>query len=361
MKTILGFIGFLTFSAAAWSQQTVAEFKWNDVAQAAVSNESVASAYQSLSERFSALRLERQRLLTTYTNGALLQEIQAPLDICLAQTSTVEAAIKEVKKRYPNAIAFLRGEATPVMVDGREALKIENTNDTPLPLQLTLLTIANPKISAPKYAVQGEFRYDAAPLSASVLEMLSYFQPAQEGLPADQPIGPMMSSWSPYSLTFDSAAAGESGPPARLEIKIFLAARSTVYLSPIKLVQYPAGKIWFYGSTAHLWWSNRTAGLVGGCGGAIIGCLGGLIGVLCGKGKGRGFVIGLLRIQIGLGVLLGVAGIAAFALHQPYAVWYPLLLPSIILVTLCWTGLSTISKRYQEHELRRMQALDAAG
>src|ERR1700722_4702230 len=49
--------------------------------------------------------------------------------------------------------------ATPVVIDGREALKIENTNDAPL--QLTLLTITNPPIKAFLYALTGEVKYDS--------------------------------------------------------------------------------------------------------------------------------------------------------------------------------------------------------
>jgi hypothetical protein len=120
-------------------------------------------------------------------------------------------------------------------------------------------------------------------------------------------------------------------------------------------------KVWFYGRTDHPWWSNRAAGLVGGWGGGIIGCLGGLIGVLCGRGKGRDWVIALMKTQIGLGILFGVTGVVALAQHQPYAVWYPLLLGGFLLVTLYSFSLSTVGRRYQELELRRMQALDASG
>ncbi len=112
---------------------------------------------------------------------------------------------------------------------------------------------------------------------------------------------------------------------------------------------------------AHPWWSDRTAGLVGGWGGGLLGCLGGLIGVLCSMGKGRGLVIALLRIQIGLGVLCGVAGIVALAQHQPYAVWYPLVLLGVLLVVIYPCMLPIARRRYQEQELRRMQSLDASG
>ena len=297
MKSTLCFIACLTFSAAAWGEQTAAEFKWSDA-----------------------------------------------------------------------ALTGLPHQAAPFSLDGREALKIVNTNDTPL--QLSLLTIIKPQISAQRYAVQGEIRYDTVQ-GEGFLEMWSYFPPVQPGLPEGEYFSRTLgdsgemgkirgtSDWRPFALPFDST--GTSGSPTRLQINLVLAGRGTVYLGPIKLVQYPVAKAWFYGNTAHPWWSNRASGWVGSLGGVFFGCLGGLIGVLGGRGKARGLVIALCRIQIGLGILFGVAGLAAIARHQPYAVWYPLLLLAIGLVAVYLPTLSTIGRRYQEQELRRMQALDASG
>jgi hypothetical protein len=112
---------------------------------------------------------------------------------------------------------------------------------------------------------------------------------------------------------------------------------------------------------ANAWWSDRTAALVGSWGGGILGCLGGLIGTLGGMGKCRGLVMALLRIMIGLGIVLGVAGIAALVQHQPYAVWYPLIMIGIPLLVICPFMLPIVRRRYQEQELRRMQSLDASG
>jgi hypothetical protein len=297
MKLIFNFIALLTFSAAAWSQTTITEFKWNDPAQ------------------------------TGLPRGA-----------------------------------------APILLDGRAALKIENTNNAPL--QLSLLTIAKPKISAQMYAVSGEVRYDAVQ-GDGYLEMWNYFPPVKPGLPEGQYFSRTLgdsgemgkisgtSDWRPFSLSFNSA--GASGPPTKLQINLILRGRGTVYLGPIKLVQYPAAKSGFHDRSSNAWWSDRTAALVGGLGGIIFGCLGGLIGTLCGMGKGRGLVIALLRIQIALGVLCGVAGIAAVAQHQPYGVYYPLLLIAVILLAVCGSLLPTVGRRYQELELRRMQSLDVSG
>lgn len=115
------------------------------------------------------------------------------------------------------------------------------------------------------------------------------------------------------------------------------------------------------GEGVHPWWSDRSAGLVGGWGGAIFGCLGGLIGTLNSLGKGRAFIIAVMKVQVALGAACAVAGIVAVAQHQPYGVYYPLLLLGILLTTINASLLPTVRKRFQELELRRMQSLDATG
>jgi hypothetical protein len=295
MKATLGFIACLTFSVAAWSQQTVTEFDWKDF----------------------------------------------------------------VLTGPPR-------EVVPIVRQGRVVLRIENTNDGPF--QTSVFTFAKPKISAAMYAVQGEIRYDAVQ-GDGFLEMWSHFPPVKPGLPEGEYFSRTMgesgemgkirgtSDWRPFSLPFDST--GGSGPPTKLQINLILGGRGTVYLGPLKLVQYPAATTASNGGSGNAWWSNHMAGLVGGWGGIILGCMGGLIGTLCGMGKGRGFVVALIKMQIGLGILLVVAGIVAFVRHQPYAVWYPLLLPAIVLLAVYSRSLSIVDKRYQEQELRRMQSLDA--
>jgi hypothetical protein len=79
---------------------------------------------------------------------------------------------------------------------------------------------------------------------------------------------------------------------------------------------------------------------------------------LCGIGRGRGLVTALLVAMAGFGVVCLVLGVAALALGQPYAVYYPLLLTGVIATVLGLALLPVARKRFAEAELRRMQALD---
>jgi hypothetical protein len=54
-----------------------------------------------------------------------------------------------------------------------------------------------------------------------------------------------------------------------------------------------------------------------------------------------------------------VLGGVAFVSGQPYAVYYPLLLSGGISAALGFSLPRSLSRRYEDLELRRMQALDA--
>lgn len=254
-----------------------------------------------------------------------------------------------------------------VSLNGKSVLKIENTNDTAL--QLHLFTITSPPVSHTVYALTGQVKYDNVQ-GAGYLEMWNFFSPSP-GLPEAQAFSRTLGNagdtgkltgtcdWRSFSLPFDRT--GASGPPTRLEINIFLPGKGTVYLSPVKLVQYPKG-FSFVGSTSPGdWWSPRLSAIFGGVGGSLIGCLGALIGCLAGVGKARRFVMGMAKLLTALGILLTIAGVVAVVCKQPYAIWYPLLLAGVILAAVCGANLPAIKKRYEDLEIRRMTSMDATG
>jgi MFS family permease len=99
--------------------------------------------------------------------------------------------------------------------------------------------------------------------------------------------------------------------------------------------------------------------LVGGVGGSVIGCLGGLIGTLASLGRARRLAIGLNGLIVVIGVGSLIAGVVALATGQPYAVHYPLLLGGLLCTILPLGLTKTLCRRYEEAELRKMNALDA--
>jgi len=53
-----------------------------------------------------------------------------------------------------------------------------------------------------------------------------------------------------------------------------------------------------------------------------------------------------------------VVGVVALVTAQPYAVYYPLLLIGIILVVVFGKMRGSLSARYEQLELKRMQSMD---
>ena len=254
----------------------------------------------------------------------------------------------------------------PVTVDGRAVLKIVNTNDTALSTQLVKLL--QPPITKRLYAIVGEVKYSGV-RGSGFLEMWTYFPPAKPGMLEAGYFSRTLaesgelakitgtSDWRHFMLPFDQS--GTSKRPTRLEITVLLPAQGTVYLGPIKLVQYDGSFISVASGAPNVWWPDWAAGLVGGIGGSVVGCLGGLLAWLASKGKARRFVLASLKLLIGLGVLLGSAGIWALSLRKPYGVWFVLILMAVILLAVLPARLKQYQRMYEELELRKMASMDA--
>jgi MFS family permease len=108
------------------------------------------------------------------------------------------------------------------------------------------------------------------------------------------------------------------------------------------------------------WWGERQAGFFGGLAGAFLGLCGALVGYLSPRGKGRRFVIGLMSACAAAGVLALVAGVVALLQHQPYAVFYPLLLFGVLATSICGGLIPVVRRRYAALELRKLEAAAAS-
>ena len=109
------------------------------------------------------------------------------------------------------------------------------------------------------------------------------------------------------------------------------------------------------------WWSNRTAGFLGGIAGSIFGILGGLIGSLAGMCKAPKIVKTTMAVLFFGGLVSLTAGLIALLSSQPYAVYYPLLILGFISTVLMGALYPIVRNRYLQDELRKMQAADASG
>lgn len=249
--------------------------------------------------------------------------------------------------------------------NGVSVLKIENTNN--VPLEVVLLRITNSSLISRADTISCEMKYENVgdfvehtnaggviyrSFASGSLKKLCYIPPLAPG--GDEITNLLdynlagTSNWKPYG--FSTGKAPGEGLPTKLELKLFLPGNGTIYLRPIKLQGTENN---FNG-----WWSPQQSGLIGGIGGSLIGCFGGLIGLLVSRGKARNFVLAAVKCFIALGSLLTIAGLVAVMFQQPYAVWYALLLPGVILILVFSLNLHSIQRRYDDLEIRRITSLD---
>jgi hypothetical protein len=92
-----------------------------------------------------------------------------------------------------------------------------------------------------------------------------------------------------------------------------------------------------------------------------MGTFAGVLGWLAMRGRARGFVLYSLQALSGLGIVSLLAGLGALFAHQPYGVWFVLLLLGVLLGGICPFRLVQYRKQYELLEARRMAAMDVRG
>jgi hypothetical protein len=240
-----------------------------------------------------------------------------------------------------------------------ETLQIENLGVEPR--SVTLLVLDQPRITASRYAVRGQVRYEQME-GTGYLEMWSFLTGGgrffSRTLAGSGSLASLTgkSGWRPFLLPFNTNGQGR---PERLIVNVVFGGRGTVFLSPLELVQYSGSEDPL--TPAGAWWSDRQGGLVGGLGGGLLGVLGALVGGLAGTGRARRLVLGLLKFMIVASAGALLLGGVALAMGQPYGVYYPPLLIGVIGVAVPAGLLAALRKRYEQLELRRMSAFDSPG
>jgi hypothetical protein len=280
--------------------------------------------------------------------------------LCLAAASAPAAeTVREIAWGHlKQRSALPAGEVRPPAEDAAFEY-VEVRNAEPHARTFRLLEIDAPPITRSRYGLAGQVRHDGVE-GTGYLEMWSSFADKGSFFTRSLASGGHLqdlsgsSSWRPFLLPFDARGAG--APPTRLTFNVVLPGRGRVHVGPLRLVQYADGEDPLAVSGA--WWGPRTAGLVGGALGGMMGCLGALIGILAQRGKARALVLGLARLMMAFGVASLVAAIVAVFRRQPYEVVYPLFLIGTLALTVPGFALPTLRRRYEEMELRRMQAQD---
>ena len=228
------------------------------------------------------------------------------------------------------------------------------------PVTLPLVTLERPGIRAARYALRGRVKYEQV-AAGSYLEMWNHFKEGaffSRTLDRSGPMGRLdgSSDWREIVLPFANREGGS--PPDKLVVNLVLAGSGTVVIGPLELVEFGAGDDPLP-ANATGWWNGRQAGIVGAIAGSTLGILGAVVGWLGSAGRARAFVLTTLRAIAWLGIGALLLGVGALLAGQPYAVYYPLILLGVVTTALGFSLPRTLSKRYEDLELRRIQALDA--
>ena len=280
---------------------------------------------------------------------------------CLLLASTVwgEEVVRRIDWQELKTANALKSGAVVTDREGAEGPSLRVVHEGNVPVTLPLVTIERPEIRTARYALRGRVKYERV-AAGGYLEMWNYLSEGAFFSRALDQNGPMRrlegsSGWRTFVLPFFNREGGS--PPDKLVLNLVLAGAGTVELGPLELVQFATDEDPLADSTA--WWSDRQAGVLGGIGGSVLGVLGAVVGWLGSAGRAKGFVLKTLRgiAWLGIGALL-LGGVAIRG-GQPYAVYYPLILCGALSAALGFSLPRSLSKRYEELELRRMQALDA--
>ena len=242
-----------------------------------------------------------------------------------------------------------------------ESLRVANAESAPR--LVPLFAIDAPGVKAPRYLFRGEVRGQSIEGQA-YLEMWSFFAGGARYFSRTlAQVGPMASLSGTFaSRRFILPFTAEAGmAPERLTVSVAFPGRGTVLLSPLRLVELdPADD--FFNDVVVLpgaWLTTPQIARAAGVGGGLLGLLGAVIGILAAGARARALVVGLLWSMLALGVAALAAAAIAWKSGQPGGLPSLLLLVGVLSTVLPAGLLGKVKRHYDEHELRRMRALDA--
>ena len=162
---------------------------------------------------------------------------------------TVPVGADRLLKTYPwDSMESLPPSSSLVEQDTDSALegsslRIESTESSPQ--TIPLMTVENPEIATPQYAIMGDIRYENVQ-GKTYLEMWNRFEDGSayfsRTMAGNGPMGVLSgtSSWRPVRLPFDST--GSTAKLVALEINLCLQGTGVVEIGPLSLYEASASR-----------------------------------------------------------------------------------------------------------------------
>lgn len=207
--------------------------------------------------------------------------------------------------------------------------------------------VSDPAVTQPGYVVTGKVTVENVD-DAGYLEMWSVFADGGRFFSrtlATEGTMRTLTGTGTWEFELPFYLEGATSLPTSLEINIVLPSSGEVTVEDLALQEV--------GQTA-------ASGRAWGWAGAALGTVGALIGGLSGRLKARRFVLGTLTAMAGLGIALLVIGAVVWVREGSFAPAYGFLLVGVIAAAVGGGSLPSIRRRYADHEMRRMQAMDVA-
>jgi hypothetical protein len=255
----------------------------------------------------------------------------------------------------------------------------------------TLLVCEEPAVHWPQYVVRGRVKY-AGVVGDGYLELWNDF--GEHGAyftRALAPTGQMGkmsgdSDWREFTLPF---YAGDAVKLHSLTLNVVLPGAGTVTVcgpvtvgplahtrlvppmtadsppynppvaapptdAPMEMIPLSVAPI----NESNAWWTESQSGLIGGSFGAAVGTVGGLIGLSTAWRRMRRLTVVLYGVALSVCGASLVAGLLAIGTHQPWHVYYTLLLIGFLGVTVFGVNYRAVFHRFRDDELRRISAID---
>jgi hypothetical protein len=281
--------------------------------------------------------------------------------LCLLTASGGEVVGTVTWDTVPEQVGTEGGAAVSIEPDSGHGNVLCVRNTAGDPARVVLWESSTPAVESLRYAIAGHVRY-AGVKPAGYVELLSTMEDGGEYFTRTMAeAGPLAqlageSAWRRFALPFQSSE--ETGYPTKLVLALYLPGAGQVWLGPLSVVELGPDEPVFAGAGG--WWGVRFSGFLGGLGGALVGIVSAVIGCLCGLGRARRVAFAMIHAMLAVSGLLLVLGMVAVLAGQPFHVFFPLLLLGAIPGLVFGVNLRTIRRAYEQRELRRMAALDAA-
>jgi hypothetical protein len=227
---------------------------------------------------------------------------------------------------------------------------------------IEVLSVESPGIAQATYAIRGQVRCRNV-RGNGYLEMWSHMPGGDKFFSrttaASGPMACLSGDCERRAFVVPAYLDDRSDRPVRLTLSVVLPGPGTVELDSLELVEFGPGEDPLTASQGG-WWSRRDGGVIGAVIGASLGLIGAVVGVMGSRRTLHRAALGVMGVVAAAGVVMVMVGIAALAMKQPYAVWYPLVLGGIIGAAVFGGLIPVVRRRRQQDEMRRIQAMDAS-